>query len=63
VPKRTIKLDWTQVDQRKTMRRLEWERKLAETRDGRKLRAETFANKRKKADRTACRKSSKSSWE
>lgn len=63
MPKRTIKLEWDQADQRKVMRRLEWERKLAETRDGRKIRAATFADKRKKASREACRKNNKISWE
>lgn len=36
-------------------KRLAWEANIAEIRDGRKTRAATFVNRRKEANRKACR--------
>ena len=51
--KRKIKVEWTEADQRKAMARMNWERSVAEMAEGRRQRAATFADRRKKASREA----------
>jgi len=62
--KRKVKnnLEWTAEDESKMLRRLNWERNVAEMRDGRKNRASTFTDRRKKASRDACRKNRRGDW-
>lgn len=60
--KRKVTFEWTQEDESKVMRRLNWERNVAEMREGRRQRATTFADQRKKASREACRKQSRKDW-
>ncbi len=45
----------TQPDTRAIMRRLAWQGHVEAMRDGRVLRATTFVDRRKQADRQACR--------
>ena len=60
--KRKVKVEWTEADTRKAMARMNWERKVAEMREGRKMRASTFTDRRKKASREACRKNRRGEW-
>lgn len=60
--KRKIKVEWTEADTRKAMARMNWERGVAEMREGRRQRATTFTDRRKEADRKACRKATRSEW-
>jgi len=60
--KRKVKTEWTAEDESKMLRRLNWERGVAEMRDGRRMRATTFADQRKKASREACRKNRRGEW-
>ena len=60
--KRKIKVEWTEADQRKAMARMNWERSVAEMAEGRRQRAATFADQRKKASREACRKNRRGEW-
>lgn len=43
------------VDASAIRKRLAWQANVAEMRDGRRQRASTFVNRRKEADRKACR--------
>lgn len=60
--KRKIKVEWTEADQRKALARMNWERNVAEMAEGRRQRAATLADRRKKASREACRKSNRKDW-
>jgi hypothetical protein len=60
--KRKIKVEFTEADQRKALARMNWERSVAEMAEGRRLRATTFADRRKKASREACRKQNRQEW-
>jgi hypothetical protein len=60
--KRKINFEWTQEDESKLLRRLNWERNVSEMREGRRIRATTFADQRKKANREACRKNRRGEW-
>ena len=60
--KRKIKVEFTEADQRKAMARMNWERSVAEMAEGRRQRAATFADRRKKASREACRKQNRNEW-
>lgn len=64
MPKRKPKTNvlWTEADERRIMRQLAWERNVAEMRDGRRDRATTFTDRRKQANRTACRKANRGGW-
>jgi len=53
--KRKVKTDLN-IDLDKAMRRIAWERSVSEMRDGRKNRAVTFTDRRKEANKKACRK-------
>lgn len=54
--------EWNESETTKIMRRLNWERSVAEMRDGRRDRATTFTDRRKQASRNACRKNRKEEW-
>jgi hypothetical protein len=43
------------IDTNKITRRIAWEMNVQEMREGRRLRASTFADKRKQQSRNACR--------
>jgi len=43
------------IDTNKIIRRIAWEMNVQEMREGRRLRASTFADKRKQQARNACR--------
>lgn len=43
------------IDTAAVRKRLAWEANIAEMRDGRRTRATTFVNRRKEANRKACR--------
>ena len=62
--KRKVKknLEWTEADERRVLRQLNWERNVAEMRDGRRDRSVTFTDRRKEASRTACRKPKHGDW-
>lgn len=62
--KRKVKknLEWTEADERRMLRQLNWERNVAEMRDGRRDRATTFTDRRKEASRSACRKTRRGEW-
>lgn len=60
--KRKITLEFTEADQRKAMARMNWERNVAAMAEGRRQRAATFADRRKKASREACRKQNRNEW-
>lgn len=60
--KLTVSVDFTEEDQRKAKARMNWERNIAAMAEGRRQRAVTFADRRKKASREACRGKNRMDW-
>lgn len=60
--KRNTKMELTEADQRKMLARINWERNVAEMAEGRRQRAATFSDRRKKASREGCRKNRRGEW-
>jgi|TARA_R110000868_G_scaffold389598_1_gene658894 hypothetical protein len=60
--KRTLKIEVTEADQRKMMARMNWERSVSEMAEGRRMRATTFTDRRKKESHDACRNHNRQAW-
>ena len=57
-----LRVEFTPADQRKAMARMNWERSVSEMAEGRRQRASTFDDRRKKENREACRKYNRQAW-
>lgn len=54
--KKNLTLNLEPYDYGKAMRKAQYERKVSDMREGRRQRAATFENRKKEANRKACRK-------